>query len=118
MPRSASVRLHEISMLDFFHPTVQTWFEQELGQPTRAQLEAWPAIERGNHTLVLAPTGSGKTLAAFLTAINRLMFERPSTEQRETSVTSLKKPGVSVLYISPLKALGVDVERNLQRPLV
>ncbi len=118
MPRSASVRLHEISMLDFFHPTVQTWFKQELGEPTRAQLEAWPAIARGEHTLLLAPTGSGKTLAAFLTAINRLMFERPSTEQRETSVTSLKKPGVSVLYISPLKALGVDVERNLQRPLV
>jgi ATP-dependent helicase Lhr and Lhr-like helicase len=105
-------------MLDFFHPTVQTWFEQELGQPTRAQLEAWPAIERGNHTLVLAPTGSGKTLAAFLTAINRLMFERPSTEHDEAPVTSFKKPGVSVLYISPLKALGVDVERNLQRPLL
>lgn len=105
-------------MLDFFHPTVQTWFEQELGDPTRAQLEAWPAIARGEHTLLLAPTGSGKTLAAFLTAINRLMFEWPPSEQAETPVPPLNRRGVSVLYISPLKALGVDVERNLQRPLV
>jgi ATP-dependent helicase Lhr and Lhr-like helicase len=63
-------------MLDLFHPTVQTWFLQDLGEPTRAQLEAWLAIERGENTLLLAPAGSGKTLAAFQTAINRLMFER------------------------------------------
>ena len=62
-------------MFDNFHPTVQTWFKQELGEPTKAQLEAWPAIARSEHTLLLAPTGSGKTLAAFLVAINRLMFE-------------------------------------------
>ncbi len=105
-------------MLDLFHPTVQTWFEQELGEPTRAQLEAWPAIARGEHTLLLAPTGSGKTLAAFLTAINRLMFERSETEQDEASDAVATNRGVSVLYISPLKALGVDVERNLQRPLL
>lgn len=105
-------------MLDFFHPTVQTWFEQELGEPTRAQLEAWPAIARGEHTLLLAPTGSGKTLAAFLTAINRLMFERSQNQQAETPIPPSNRHGVSVLYISPLKALGVDVERNLQRPLV
>jgi ATP-dependent Lhr-like helicase len=104
-------------MLDLFHPTVQTWFTRELGEPTRAQYEAWPAIARGEHTLLLAPTGSGKTLAAFLTAINRLMFERVSTEQNRTSGDQSTKRGVSVLYISPLKALGVDVERNLQRPL-
>ena len=104
-------------MLDLFHPTVQTWFLQDLGEPTQAQLEAWPAIARGEHTLLLAPTGSGKTLAAFLTAINRLMFERSSTDQVEASGDAAKKRGVSVLYISPLKALGVDVERNLQRPL-
>lgn len=105
-------------MLDLFHPTVQTWFTRELGEPTRAQLEAWPAIARGEHTLVLAPTGSGKTLAAFLIAINRLMFERDSTEEKRTRGDQTTKLGVSVLYISPLKALGVDVERNLQRPLL
>lgn len=100
-------------MLDFFHSSVQTWFTKELGEPTRAQIEAWPAIARGEHTLLLAPTGSGKTLAAFLIAINRLMFERAVREPTGKPSTA----GVSVLYISPLKALGVDVERNLQRPL-
>lgn len=104
-------------MLDLFHSSVQTWFTQELGEPTRAQLDAWPAIADGKHTLLLAPTGSGKTLAAFLVAINRLMFERaasvPTSQPREEPI----QHGVSVLYISPLKALGVDVERNLQRPL-
>lgn len=127
-------------MLNNFHPTVHTWFKQELGEPTKAQLEAWPAIARGEHTLLLAPTGSGKTLAAFLVAIDRLMFESTSDQSPEPpkkkprSVSegsdqetpspnhpSLTSPvtgvGVSVLYISPLKALGVDVERNLQRPL-
>ena len=86
-------------MLDFFHPTIQTWFVQELGEPTRAQLEAWPAIARGEHTLLLAPTGCGKTLAASLTAINRLMFERPPSEQAETPVPTLNRPSVSVLYL-------------------
>lgn len=96
---------------EFFHPTIQSWFRSELGKPTLAQLNAWPAIARGEHTLLLAPTGSGKTLAAFLVAINRLMF------QHDQSETDSRPPGVSVLYVSPLKALGVDVERNLQRPL-
>jgi len=105
-------------MLNLFHPTVQTWFLQDLGEPTRVQLEAWPAIARGEHTLLLAPTGSGKTLAAFLTAINRLMFVRSSTDPVNVSGDAAKKRGVTVLYISPLKALGVDVERNLQRPLL
>ena len=104
-------------MLNFFHPTVDRWFAKELGKPTRAQLEAWPAIARGEHTLLLAPTGSGKTLAAFLVAINRLMFERQVTDLDGEEAGQTRQPGVSVLYISPLKALGVDVERNLRRPL-
>tara|TARA_R110002072_G_scaffold271038_2_gene430922 strand:- start:18537 stop:23168 length:4632 start_codon:yes stop_codon:yes gene_type:complete len=108
-------------MLDFFNPIVHQWFSEELGEPTRAQLEAWPAIKRGDHTLLLAPTGSGKTLAAFLVTINRLMFERVCADRNfqvsfEADSTGENR-GVSVLYISPLKALGVDVERNLQRPL-
>ena len=105
-------------MLEFFSPIVHKWFAEELGEPTRAQLEAWPAIERGEHTLLLAPTGSGKTLAAFLVAINRLMFERGTSEPDSEAASQKANCGVSVLYISPLKALGVDVERNLQRPLV
>ena len=104
-------------MLDLFSPIVHKWFSEELGEPTRAQLEAWPAIERGEHTLLLAPTGSGKTLAAFLVAINRLMFDRATAHPGSETVDKGESRGVSVLYISPLKALGVDVERNLQRPL-
>ncbi len=108
-------------MLDLFNPIVHQWFSEELGEPTRAQLEAWPAIKRGEHTLLLAPTGSGKTLAAFLVAINRLMFERESPDRNSESESEADSASenrdVSVLYISPLKALGVDVERNLQRPL-
>lgn len=105
-------------MLDLFSPIVHNWFSEELGEPTRAQIEAWPAIERGEHTLLLAPTGSGKTLAAFLVAINRLMFERGTANLASKAPSADLIDGVSVLYISPLKALGVDVERNLHRPLV
>jgi ATP-dependent Lhr-like helicase len=104
-------------MLDLFSPIVHKWFSEELGEPTRAQLEAWPAIERGEHTLLLAPTGSGKTLAAFLVAINRLMLKRGTSDRNSEALVRDENRGVSVLYISPLKALGVDVERNLQRPL-
>ena len=74
---------------------------------TKPQQLGWPAIARGDSTLILAPTGSGKTLAAFLWCLNRLMFEPPPS----------KKERCRVLYISPLKALAVDVERNLRAPL-
>ncbi|HYE90423.1 MAG TPA: DEAD/DEAH box helicase [Terriglobales bacterium] len=90
-----------------FHPAVRDWFTASFPAPTRAQVEGWPAIARGESTLILAPTGSGKTLAAFLWCINRLMFEalpRPAERCR-------------VLYVSPLKALAVDVERNLRAPI-
>lgn len=97
--------------LDLLSPATRDWFEQALGVPTPAQAGAWAAIREGRDTLVIAPTGSGKTLAAFLMAIDDLMFA-PEAEAPQ------RRPGVSVLYLSPLKALGADVERNLTSPLV
>src|ERR1041385_2542318 len=93
--------------LELFHPAVRRWFTSSFEAPTRPQQLGWPAIARGESTLILAPTGSGKTLAAFLWCLNRLMFEpAPPPKQRGR-----------VLYVSPLKALAVDVERNLRAPL-
>jgi len=94
--------------LKLFHPAVRDWFEAVFTQPTRPQQLGWPAIARGESTLVLAPTGTGKTLAAFLWCINRLMFETPASQDHQCRV----------LYISPIKALAVDVERNLRAPLI
>lgn len=85
----------------------QTWFRETFGEPTRAQELGWPPIQAGENTLILAPTGSGKTLAAFLHAIDRLVAE-PTPED---------DPHVRVLYISPLRALAVDVDKNLRAPL-
>jgi ATP-dependent helicase Lhr and Lhr-like helicase len=93
--------------METFHPAVREWFASAFEAPTPAQARAWPAIARGESTLLLAPTGSGKTLAAFLACIDRLMF-RPEPEKRAR---------LRVLYVSPLKALAVDVERNLRAPL-
>src|SRR6476469_4074665 len=95
------------SALDQFHPAVREWFSGAFPQPTPPQQLGWPAIAAGDSTLILAPTGSGKTLAAFLWCLNRLMF---------TPVPP-KASRCRVLYISPLKALAVDVERNLRAPL-
>jgi ATP-dependent Lhr-like helicase len=93
--------------LSLFHPPTRRWFADAFGAPTAAQAAAWPEIAAGRSTLLLAPTGSGKTLAAFLAAIDRLMFApEPAAERR-----------CRVIYVSPLKALAADVERNLQRPL-
>src|SRR5436189_6057484 len=90
-----------------FHPAVAEWFSGAFPAPTRAQELGWPAIARGEWTLIFAPTGSGKTLAAFLWALDRLIFAaRPQKERR-----------CRVVYVSPLKALAVDVERNLRAPL-
>ena len=98
------------SSLRDFHPVTRQWFQETFPSATTAQEKAWPAIEAGKNTLLLAPTGSGKTLAAFMVAIDRLMFPRDGYESGSPA-------GVRVLYISPLKALGVDVERNLRAPL-
>lgn len=94
--------------MDQFSRPTQEWFDGAFPAPTAAQLGAWRAIAAGEHTLVIAPTGSGKTLSAFLWAIDQLAT-RPSEDE---------VGGTSVLYISPLKALAVDVERNLRAPLV
>ncbi|WP_159839416.1 ATP-dependent helicase [Nocardia sp. CY41] len=91
-----------------FSRATQEWFDGAFPAPTSAQLGAWKAIAAGEHTLVVAPTGSGKTLSAFLWAIDQLA----AREQRP------KRAGTAVLYVSPLKALAVDVERNLRAPLV
>jgi ATP-dependent helicase Lhr and Lhr-like helicase len=94
--------------LGLFHPAVREWFGAVFLGATRPQLLGWPAIARGDSTLILAPTGTGKTLAAFLWCIDRLMFA-PVPEE---------KARCRVVYISPIKALAVDVERNLRAPLV
>jgi ATP-dependent Lhr-like helicase len=106
--RSTSIKKKIDSALSGFHAPVQDWFSASFEAPTRVQELGWPAIQSGSSTLILAPTGSGKTLAAFLVAIDRLMF----------SPIPPKMDRCRVLYISPLKALAVDVERNLRAPLV
>ncbi len=93
--------------LGAFTAATRTWFEASFAEPTRAQALGWPAIAGGHHTLIHAPTGSGKTLAAFLWTLDRLLTE-PQPE---------KTARCRVLYISPLKALAHDVERNLRAPL-
>ena len=96
------------SVLAPFHPAVRTWFERRFAAPTDAQAEGWPAIRSGRDTLIAAPTGSGKTLAAFLAGIDLLIRrgQRNALEDR-----------VEILYVSPLKALGSDIHRNLESPL-
>jgi ATP-dependent Lhr-like helicase len=109
-------------VLDLFHPAVAEWFTASFAAPTPPQKEGWPSIARGESTLILAPTGSGKTLTAFLWAINRVMFppsvdaSRPRTARSGDGGTR-SAPGSRILYISPLKALAVDVERNLRSPI-
>ncbi len=135
-------------VLERFGPATQDWFRSAFSKPTAAQAGAWEAISAGKHALVVAPTGSGKTLSAFLWAIDRLFHDKErdagradATERgrraaqqsdragqqsdragrRGASAAARRRAGVSgtrVLYISPLKALGVDVERNLRSPLV
>ncbi|MEQ8850080.1 DEAD/DEAH box helicase [Botrimarina sp.] len=126
--------------LTAFHEPTRTWFAEAFSGPTKAQRSAWPEIASGKSTLLLAPTGSGKTLAAFLASLDKLMFapradalgsgvgaphtavpkrsanrsrgHKPSERQRKKA-----KNHVRVLYISPLKALGVDIDRNLRAPI-
>ncbi len=110
MNDSTKSRTHEEppSSLSLFHPAVRDWFEAVFPGATKPQQLGWPPIARGESTLILAPTGSGKTLAAFLWCIDRLMFAPVPHDAARCRV----------LYISPIKALAVDVERNLRAPLV
>jgi ATP-dependent helicase Lhr and Lhr-like helicase len=96
-----------VPALDRFTEPTRAWFTGAFVQPTTAQEGAWDAISSGEHALVVAPTGSGKTLAAFLWSLDRLAGAPPVDE----------KTACRVLYVSPLKALAVDVERNLRAPL-
>ncbi|MEV4973122.1 ATP-dependent helicase [Streptomyces scopuliridis] len=96
------------SALDSFSPATRGWFTGAFSAPTAAQEGAWRAIQEGSDVLVVAPTGSGKTLAAFLAALDQLASQPPPAEARKRC---------RVLYVSPLKALAVDVERNLRSPL-
>ena len=95
--------------LSHFHPAVASWFNSQFDQPTEVQVQAWPAIQGGSHTLIAAPTGSGKTLAAFLAVINELV--------RDGELFGLPDE-TRILYVSPLKALSNDINRNLEAPLV
>src|SRR5690606_30007792 len=96
-----------VPALDAFSAPTREWFRAAFAAPTPAQEGAWQAIAQGRHALVVAPTGSGKTLSAFLAGIDRLLVEPAPDPARRCRV----------LYISPLKALAVDVERNLRAPL-
>ncbi|MFO1056381.1 MAG: DEAD/DEAH box helicase [Dongiaceae bacterium] len=91
-----------------FHPAVAAWFERRFGVPTPAQAAAWPAIRGGRHALIAAPTGSGKTLAAFLAAIDDLLRQ---------GLAGTLPDATQVVYVSPLKALSNDIQRNLEAPL-
>jgi len=92
-----------------FTPAVRDWFDATFDEPTPAQVQAWPAIATGEHVLISAPTGSGKTLAAFLWGLDRFVAEPPPSDPKHRRTR--------LLYISPLKALGYDIEKNLRAPL-
>ena len=104
----AGDRLQCMTALDRFSAPTRAWFEASFAEATPAQEGAWTSIAEGRNALVVAPTGSGKTLSAFLHAIDRLLGSEPPEHKMKRT---------RVLYISPLKALGVDVERNLRAPL-
>src|ERR671911_147704 len=93
--------------LSAFTPQVRDWFTRAFAEPTAAQAQAWPAIASGEHVLISAPTGSGKTLAAFLWALDRLAAHPLAEGERKTRL----------VYVSPLKALSYDVEKNLRAPI-
>src|SRR4026207_1476425 len=100
------LRKLETMLLDAFPPAVARWFGEKLGEPTPPQREGWPLIREGKNVLIAAPTGSGKTLAAFLSSIDALVRLGPYLPAE-----------TQILYISPLKALGNDVQKNLSLPL-
>src|ERR671918_5126 len=97
-----------VNRASLFHPAVAAWFDRSFAAPTAAQKGAWPAIKAGRHTLIAAPTGSGKTLAAFLAAIDALLRQ---------GLDGGLEDQTQVVYVSPLKALSNDIQRNLEAPL-
>src|SRR5881392_24004 len=99
--------------LDRFSAPVRAWFESSFAAPTDAQSQGWPSIADGDHTLICAPTGSGKTLAAFLWGIDRLARRTELPADADQALGS----GTRIVYVSPLKALSYDIERNLRAPL-
>ncbi len=110
--RIASAELRMTNALDAFLPAVQTWFRRSFDHLTPPQAKGWPAIQRGDHTLILSPTGSGKTLAAFLWGIDGLYREMGAGD-------GPSEQGVRLLYISPLKALNnLRIEQTRQQVTV
>jgi ATP-dependent Lhr-like helicase len=97
-----------VALASLFHPAVAAWFEASFAAPTPAQAEAWPAIKAGEHVLIAAPTGSGKTLAAFLAAIDSLVCQ---------GLAGGLGNETQIVYVSPLKALSNDIQKNLEAPL-
>ena len=95
--------------LETFHPIIRTWFARRFGAPTDAQAQGWPAVASGRHTLIAAPTGSGKTLAAFLAGLDMLVAQAMSD--------GALPDATQIVYVSPLKALANDIQRNLIAPL-
>src|SRR5215469_13452094 len=103
-----SQRIETVATTRVFHPAVADWFDRRFSAPTAAQAEAWPAIQAGQNVLIAAPTGSGKTLAAFLAAIDALVRQ---------ALEGKLKDETQIVYVSPLKALSNDIQKNLQEPL-
>jgi ATP-dependent helicase Lhr and Lhr-like helicase len=97
-----------VDVLDLFHPLIADWFRDRFGAPTAPQVDGWPRIAARESTLIAAPTGSGKTLAAFLACLDRLVREGLRAPLQDKT---------RILYVSPLKALSNDVQKNLRAPL-
>src|SRR4051812_5761537 len=94
--------------LEAFHPVIQRWFSERVGRPSPPQVQGWPLIQAGRNVLIASPTGSGKTLAAFLAGLDALFRK---------AVSGQLKDEVQLVYVSPLKALSNDVQKNLLGPL-
>ena len=126
LPRNPEPPLPEVDPFSVFHPVTAEWFKAVFDAPTAPQRLGWPVIARGESALILAPTGTGKTLTAFLWCLDRLMLHgsvqdsaiiRQKSKEQSTRKTKDKTKGTRIVYVSPLKALAVDVERNLRSPL-
>src|SRR3569833_1259969 len=108
MAAATTFQLEAAADLGWAHPIVAEWFLSRFGSATEPQIEGWPAVLRGDTTLISAPTGSGKTLAAFLVAIDHLL---------RLALDGALAPATQVVYVSPLKALSNDVQKSLEQPL-